>query len=178
MPFAYPTIVGCIETLQTLCLIAASRMFFRSVETEDSQFCYATFWVVVGLLALLITQQVWWLRKALLRLEVTRVLPIEYGTVAVLSILGSVILFQEYSYVPHHFGWGIACGISLIVLGCGQVGSRYSPWPACGGLFARKPDMPAECDVAPVVPVRVVGTEGVRVVEDDVAVTWSGSGAL
>ena len=65
-------------------------MFFRSLETEDNQFCYATFWVAVGLLLFMVIGQVWWLRKALLRLEVKRVLPVEYGTQSSLSMIGSL----------------------------------------------------------------------------------------
>ena len=165
VPFAYPIIVGSIESLQTLCLIASSRMFFRSLQTDDSQFCYATFWAVSGSLALMVVGQVWWLRKALLKLAVSRVLPIEYGTVACLSVLGSVILFQEGVYVPDNFGWGIASGIALIMLGCGQVGSRYSPWPACCGLFPaakRTLKMPAEVVLQNAAPRQVS-----RVVDDE-----------
>ena len=84
VPFAYPMVVGAIESLQQLCLIAVSRMFYRSLAGDD-QLCHATFWVVLAALLLMILGQVWWLRKALLHLEVTRVLPIEYGTVASLA---------------------------------------------------------------------------------------------
>ena len=133
-PFAYPIVVGSIESLQQLCLIAVSRMFYRSLDGE-SQFCFATFWVVLTLLVVMILGQVWWLRKALLNLEVTRVLPIEYGTVASLSILGSIIFFQEGLFIPPNYGFAIAVGILLIAVGCAQVGSRSSPWPRCFGLF-------------------------------------------
>ena len=118
-----------------------------------------------GSLALMVVGQVWWLRKALLKLAVSRVLPIEYGTVACLSVLGSVILFQEGVYVPDNFGWGIASGIALIMLGCGQVGSRYSPWPACCGLFPaakRTLKMPAEVVLQNAAPRQVS-----RVVDDE-----------
>jgi uncharacterized membrane protein len=126
VPFAYPSVVGAIESLQQLGLIATSRMFYRSL-AGDSQFCYAAFWIVLALLILFLLGQVWWLRKALLHLEVTRVLPIEYGTVASLSIIGSLLFFQESRFVPPNFGWAIAAGILLIAAGCTIVGSRWSP---------------------------------------------------
>lgn len=94
MPFAYPVVVGAIESLMNLCLAAVSRMFYRSVAGDD-QLCHPAFWVVLGLQLLLLLLLVWWLRKALIHLEVTRVLPIEYGTVSALSIPGSVAKMAE-----------------------------------------------------------------------------------
>ena len=73
--------------------------------------------------------QVWWLRKALLHLEVSRQLPVEYGTVSTISVLGFLIFFREGQYVTAEQGAAIAGGIALIVLGCGLIGSRRTPVP-------------------------------------------------
>ena len=62
--------------------------------------CHPVFWVVASSLVVLFAAQVYWLRKALLHLEVTRVLPVEYGTVTTLSVMGSLVLFQAHHTPP------------------------------------------------------------------------------
>ena len=96
-----------------------------------SQVCYAIFWVVASSLLVLFGAQVIWLRKALLHLEVTRVLPVEYGTVTTLSVLGSLVLFQEHTLLTPPRLAAVFAGIVLILLGCALVGSRTAPLP-CG----------------------------------------------
>eukprot|EP00966_Prymnesium_polylepis_P302447 6987455-Prymnesium_polylepis.1 len=82
--FAYPVVVGVVESLAQLGVIAFSRMLFLQLD-GSSQLCHAAFWAVAAALVALFAAQVYWLRKALIHLEVTRVLPVEYGTVTSLS---------------------------------------------------------------------------------------------
>ena len=124
----YPVVVGMIEALQQLCLIAASRMFWRSA-AGDSQLCHGAFWASWIALFAMCIGQVWWLRKALLRLEVKRVLPVEYGTQSSLSMIGSLLFLQERHFVENADMAGILCGIALIVMGCVLVGARFTPVP-------------------------------------------------
>ena len=46
--------------------------------------------------ALLSVAAIWWLRKGLLFLEVTRLLPIEYGVVTCTSVIGGLVIYQEH----------------------------------------------------------------------------------
>ena len=72
---------------------------------------------------------VWWLRVVFARYETTHALPVEYGTVSTISVLGFLIFFREGQYVTAEQGAAIAGGIALIVLGCGLIGSRRTPVP-------------------------------------------------
>ena len=91
MPFAYPLLVGVIESLMTVCLVAVSRLFYQTLD-GDSQISLPIFWILGVCLLFLMFGQVWWLRKALLNLPVSRVLPIEYGVVSALTMLGGIFL--------------------------------------------------------------------------------------
>ena len=82
-------------------------------------------------------------------------LPIEYGSVSSLSMVGSLVLFQEADFVPHPNGVLIGLGILLIALGCGLIGARWTPVPALacaccevGEGGARAPVSPAKASVA------------------------------
>ena len=123
MPFAYPIILGSLETLVQMCMKAASSMVFLSFEGQ-SQLCHATFWVSALLLVLLTLLVIVWLRKGLSHLEASRLLPVEYGTVTSTSILGGLILYQEHRYVSRLHICFMMVGILLILLGCGLVGRR------------------------------------------------------
>ena len=137
MPFAYPMVVGVIESLMTVCLVAASRLFYRSLD-GDSQISFPIFWIMGCSLICLMGGQVWWLRKALLNLPVSRVLPIEYGLVSALTMLGGVFFFQEWVYVPEGGGWAISGGIVLMLVGCVLVGLRWTPFPKLACAFCRE----------------------------------------
>ena len=128
MPFAYPMVVGAIESLGTLCMAPSARMIY-SQAAGVNQLCYAVFYLVPIAGVCCFLAQVWWLRKALLHLEVSRQLPVEYGTVSTISVLGFLIFFREGQYVTAEQGAAIAGGIALIVLGCGLIGSRRTPVP-------------------------------------------------
>ena len=129
IPFAYPMVVGVIESLMTVCLVAVSRLFYRTLG-GDSQLSLPVFWIMSVALFALMIGQVWWLRKALLNLPVSRVLPIEYGVVSALTMLGGIFFFQEISYVPAGGGWAIAAGITFMLFGCIFVGLRWTPLPS------------------------------------------------
>ena len=89
-----------------------------------SQLCHATFWVVLLAWALLSLSVIWWLRKGLERLEASRLLPVEYGTVTATSVLGGLVLYQEARYVGALNLALMGVGILLICCGCALVGRR------------------------------------------------------
>lgn len=53
------------------------------------------FYLVAGVWLALSIVVIWWLRKGLLNLDASRLLPVEYGTVTSTSVLGGLVLFQE-----------------------------------------------------------------------------------
>ena len=128
MPFAYPMLVGVVESLMTVCLVAVSRLFYQTLD-GDSQISLPIFWILGVCLLFLMFGQVWWLRKALLNLPVSRVLPIEYGVVSALTMLGGIFFFQEGKYVPEGGGWAIGVGIFFMLVGCVLVGLQWTPFP-------------------------------------------------
>ena len=109
--------------------MAPSARMIYSQAAGVNQLCYAVFYLVPIAGVCCFLAQVWWLRKALLHLEVSRQLPVEYGTVSTISVLGFLIFFREGQYVTAEQGAAIAGGIALIVLGCGLIGSRRTPVP-------------------------------------------------
>ena len=123
MPFAYPVILGCLETLVQMCQKAASSMAFLTISGQ-SQLCHPNFWIAWLLLASLTVLVIWWLRKGLSHLEASRLLPIEYGTVTSTAILGGLIIFQEHRFVSTFHLWMMLGGILLICIGCALVGRR------------------------------------------------------
>jgi len=66
----------------------------------DSQLCFAFFWVVLLAWALLSLAAIYWLRKGLVHLPASRLLPIEYGTVTTTSVLGGLVVYQAHKGVP------------------------------------------------------------------------------
>ena len=125
MPFAYPVILGTLETFVYLCQKAVSSMALLTVY-GDSQLCHAAAWLAALLLVAFSLLVIHWLRKGLRNLEASRLLPVEYGTVTSTSIVGGLILFDEgadASLAPLNF-WMMALGIGLIVAGCALVGRR------------------------------------------------------
>jgi len=123
MPFAYPVILGTLETLVQMVQKAASSMALLTFEGE-SQACSPVFWGSWLLLVCLTLLVIMWLRKGLSALPSSRLLPVEYGTVTSTSILGGLILYQEGRFVPVYHLWMMGVGILLILIGCGLVGRR------------------------------------------------------
>ena len=123
MNFAYPLVLGIIETLVQVDQKAASSMLFLTLEGQN-QLCSSTFWGTVGILVILCLLQVWWLRKGVANLPVTRLLPIEYGTVSSTSIIAALVIYQERQYVSNTHILFMMVGIVLIAIGCGLVGRR------------------------------------------------------
>ena len=76
MPFAYPVVLGTLETLVQMCQKAASSMAFLTLSGE-SQVCHPIFWGSWLLLSGLTVFVIWWLRKGLSHLEASRLLPVE-----------------------------------------------------------------------------------------------------
>ena len=56
--------------------------------------------------------------------QASRLLPIEYGTVTSMSIVGGLVIYNERRWVSTLNVWLIFFGIGLILLGCGLVGRR------------------------------------------------------
>ena len=99
-------------------------LFLTLFPPYESQLCHATFWLVILAWALLSIAVIWWLRKGLERLEASRLLPVEYGTVTATSVLGGLVLYQEARHVGTLNLCFMGVGILLICLGCGLVGQR------------------------------------------------------
>lgn len=119
--FAYPAMVGMIEGFQQIFLVSLSRLLYLTLG-GTSQLCFAIFWLLgVGLFALVLAQ-IWWLRKALLVLEVSRVLPIEYGVTTLTSMLASLFVLGELEFVPGAGATFIVLGMILILAGCLLIG--------------------------------------------------------
>ena len=123
MPFAYPVILGILETLVQMSQKAASSMALLTLGGE-SQMCHPTFWVSWLLLALLTVFVIWWLRKGLSHLEASRLLPVEYGTVTSTSIVGGLVIYKEWELVSPFSRGMMGVGILLILIGCALVGRR------------------------------------------------------
>lgn len=123
MPFAYPIILGTLETLVQMCMKGISSMTLLSLD-GDSQLCHPTYWTMVVMLCVFSIAVIWWLRKGLSHLAASRLLPVEYGTVTSTSILGGLIIYQERRFVGMLNLWMMALGICLILLGCALVGRR------------------------------------------------------
>jgi drug/metabolite transporter (DMT)-like permease len=124
MPFAYPVVLGSLETLVQMFQKGASSMLYLTLTEGRSQLCHGAFWVLWLLLAVVSVLVIWWLRKGLSHLEASRLLPIEYGTVTSTSIIGGLVIYQEYRFVATHNLINMMGGIILICLGCGLVGRR------------------------------------------------------
>ena len=101
----------------------SSMLFLTLFPPYESQLCHATFWLVILAWALLSIAVIWWLRKGLERLEASRLLPVEYGTVTATSVLGGLVLYQEARHVGTLNLCFMGVGILLICLGCGSSGS-------------------------------------------------------
>lgn len=125
MPFAYPLILGILETLVQMCMKGGSSMMLLTIEGQ-SQLCHFMFWLLVVLWLLLSIAVIWWLRKGLLNLEASRLLPVEYGTVTSTSVIGGLVLYKEHRWVSAKDQALMMIGIALIVLGCALVGRRKS----------------------------------------------------
>uniref|UniRef100_A0A7S3B2B9 Magnesium transporter n=1 Tax=Haptolina ericina TaxID=156174 RepID=A0A7S3B2B9_9EUKA len=125
MPFAYPVILGILETLVQMCMKGGSSMLLLTLEGQ-SQLCHAALYIVGIVWILLSVLVIQWLRKGLLVLEASRLLPVEYGTVTSTSVLGGLVLYQEGKFCTSEDMWLMALGISFIIFGCCLVGRRKS----------------------------------------------------
>ena len=121
--FAYPTVIGTLETLVQMMMKGGSSMLLLTFR-GDSQLCFANFYAFLTAWALLSVAAIWWLRKGLLFLEVTRLLPIEYGVVTCTSVIGGLVIYQEHRFVPTSNLIYMSLGILLICAGCALVGKR------------------------------------------------------
>lgn len=93
----------------------------------ESQLGHFAFWAICLAWTVLSIAAIWWLRKGLLHLPASRLLPVEYGCVTATSVLGGLILFREHQYVPaESLGW-MGFGLVLICIGCALVGRRCGP---------------------------------------------------
>jgi len=82
-----------------MCMKGGSSMLALTA-VGDSQLCFAFFWVVLLAWALLSLAAIYWLRKGLVHLPASRLLPIEYGTVTTTSVLGGLVVYQARKGVP------------------------------------------------------------------------------
>jgi drug/metabolite transporter (DMT)-like permease len=94
----YPTILAVTETLGSLCLKAVSAMVLSAMSNkDDSQVLTVIFFV----LAVVYIAAVWaimvWLRVVYSKFATSECLAVEYGLVAVFSIVSSLLFFQVRS---------------------------------------------------------------------------------
>jgi multidrug transporter EmrE-like cation transporter len=111
---------------------AGSSMLSLSLYGQ-SQLSHPTFWIVGLAWAVFSVAAIWWLRKGLLHLPASRLLPVEYGCVTATSVLGGLILFREHQYVPAESLRWMGFGLLLICVGCALVGRRCMPFGAGRG---------------------------------------------
>eukprot|EP00811_Abedinium_folium_P034752 NODE_7608_length_1564_cov_5.897008.p1 GENE.NODE_7608_length_1564_cov_5.897008~~NODE_7608_length_1564_cov_5.897008.p1 ORF type:complete len:520 (+),score=108.61 NODE_7608_length_1564_cov_5.897008:176-1561(+) len=77
-----------------------------------------------------------WLRVVLHRFETTKALPVQYGTVNVVSVCSGLIFFQEGQYMG---AWQLAlCAVSIFIIVVGIQLSRKSSLPCT--LWRRTPE--------------------------------------
>ena len=123
MPFAYPVVVGLLESMVQVFQKGGSSMAVLTA-AGDSQMSDPTFWGVVVCWVSFSAAVVWWLRKGLANLAANRMLPIEYGTFTATSVLAGLVVYNEAKYVSSAHRWMMAGGVVLVVIGCGLVGGR------------------------------------------------------
>ena len=152
MRFAYPVVIGLVESLVQvaqksgsglIALIAdgeeqlTSGVYMFGKQTPSSRpptpHLHPTLTppsphprptLAVVAWGVLSLTSVWWLRKGLKALEASRLLPVEYGTFTASSVTGGLIVFDEYKLVPTSSLWLMAGGCLLMLAGCILVGSR------------------------------------------------------
>ena len=127
MPFAYPVVVGLLESLVQVAQKGGSSMLALALSGEvstASQLEAPVFWLTIGVWVGTSVLVVWWLRKGLRNLEASRLLPIEYGTFTAASVVAGLVVYNEAQYVSTQHRWLMAAGVVLVACGCALVGSR------------------------------------------------------
>ena len=132
MPFAYPIVVGLLESLVQIAQKGGSSMVALTA-AGNSQLEAPTFWCFIAVWVLTSLAVVWWLRKGLANLAANRMLPIEYGTFTAVSVLAGLVCYDEARYVSQRHRMLMAGGVLLVILGCALVGSRRALRLKCCG---------------------------------------------
>uniref|UniRef100_A0A7S2GGI3 Uncharacterized protein n=1 Tax=Haptolina brevifila TaxID=156173 RepID=A0A7S2GGI3_9EUKA len=120
--FAYPVVVGLIESLVQVAQKSASGLFALTVSGQ-AQWSNDMI-VIVAVWSFFSLTSVWWLRKGLKALEASRLLPVQYGTFTAMSVFVGLYVFDEAALVSHTSLWLIFSGCTLMTIGCIFVGSR------------------------------------------------------
>ena len=123
MPFAYPVVVGLLESLVQVFQKGGSSMIALTV-AGTSQLGDDTFWYVMSAWVLCSVAVVFWLRKGLENIAANRMLPIEYGTFTAASVLAGLVIYDEVRFVSAAHRGVMAAGVLLVSAGCALVGSR------------------------------------------------------
>ena len=137
MPFAYPIVVGLCESLVQVAQKGGIALLARLAVGDERQRwrMIADHGLIVvatlGGWALASAATIYWLRKALARLPASRLLPIEYGTFTLTSVLAGLICYDEARFVGLGQLQTIGFAMVLVLVGCALVGSRQSLRAGC-----------------------------------------------
>ena len=125
MPFAYPVVIGLLESLVQTAQKGGSSLLAQTLGGGASPIdSDGIFWYVMGAWGLTSLLVVWWLRKGLSMIEASRLLPIEYGTFTASSVVAGLVVYDEAQYVSKPHRVLMTIGVVLVALGCAFVGSR------------------------------------------------------
>ena len=119
MAVVYPMSLGLLEGVTQNTVKALTAIWFSCKEKAWPSCCLASGWTwaffvvfcSIGMLTVI------WLRIVYTRFETTTGLPIEYGTVQLCSVLGGLLLYQEYTFLDPHQMVLITVGLSIVLLG-------------------------------------------------------------
>jgi hypothetical protein len=123
MPFAYPIVVGLLESIVQVAQKGGSSMLALTLAGQ-SQMDHVVFSSMIGVWLFASLTVVWWLRKGLANLPATRLLPIEYGTFTSASVMAGLLVYDEQRFVSKDHLQLMVVGVVLVALGCAAVGSR------------------------------------------------------
>ena len=109
----------CATCTCALCVLQVKALTAMGPAEGWPACCLASgwFWIFAGVFCSVGVLTVLWLRIVYTRFETTTGLPIEYGTVQLCSVLGGLLLYEEYTYLSVHQSVLIAVGLTIVLLG-------------------------------------------------------------
>ena len=129
MAVIYPMSLGLLEGITQLTIKGLTSMVFLCLGDGMPPCCYQSgwLWLCVVLFGGVGVLTVLWLKIVYTRFEVSRGLPIEYGTVHCSSIAGGLVFYQEYASMDAlHFGLSLF-GVAVVLLGVACSALRRLP---------------------------------------------------
>jgi hypothetical protein len=126
MQLVYPAVLGTFESLVQVTLKAYTGFLVLTVEPEINpdgwaiMYAKVVTWIMLLLLMFGTSMTVLWLRKVYSHFETTDCLPIEYGVVTTLSVLGGLCFYREYQYCSRI---SIAVDLAFIAFAIGLIGA-------------------------------------------------------